>query len=68
MENVYVFIYAIVSIVITLIIWNKCYKDEYLKASSKGEVEEGMTMLFFALIYTFWPIICIKKIIDKIIK
>lgn len=64
--NIYIIIYLIVSLVATIWIWNKYWAKEYNKAKNKGNVEDGMACIFMLSIFVFWPIMCIKNLINKI--
>ena len=67
MGNLYLAIYIIVGLFLSIFWWNKKYKRDYDYAKAKEDgVEDGMAVLFLLILMTFWPLVAIYKLIKKL--
>lgn len=54
--------YIVIGIITSIIIWRKYYSEEYYKAKSNANIEDGMVSIFLIIMILFWPLFIIGKL------
>lgn len=68
MENVIIFGYFAIGVILMFYWWSKYYEKAYEEAKeSEDGVDESMSVLFLTFLVTFWPIVLVYRFIKRYI-